>query len=86
MAVMAVLLTASIGMPGDGDHAMQATRLPMRITLVMAMMAMMAAVGSLATGSAALRLGRQPGVAIAALTLLLVVLLLSGLSLLGLMA
>ncbi|KHS06840.1 MULTISPECIES: hypothetical protein [Xanthomonas] len=83
---MAVLLTASIGMPGDGDHAMQATRLPMRITLVMAMMAMMAAVGSLATGSAALRLGRQPGVAIAALTLLLVVLLLSGLSLLGLMA
>lgn len=86
MAVMAVLLTASIGMPGDGDHAMQATRLPMRITLVMAMMVMMAAVGSLATGSAALRLGRQPGVAIAALTLLLVVLLLSGLSLLGLMA
>ncbi|KGU57691.1 membrane protein [Xanthomonas phaseoli pv. phaseoli] len=83
---MAVLLTASIGMPGDGDHAMQATRLPMRITLVMAMMVMMAAVGSLATGSAALRLGRQPGVAIAALTLLLVVLLLSGLSLLGLMA
>lgn len=86
MAVMAVLLTASIGMPGDGDHAMQATRLPMRITLVMAMMAMMAAVGSLATGSAALRLGRQPGMAIVALTLLLVVLLLSGLSLLGLMA
>ncbi|OOW88410.1 hypothetical protein Xvtw_00965 [Xanthomonas campestris pv. vitiswoodrowii] len=86
---MAVLLTASIGMPGDGDHAMQATRLPMRITLVMAMMAMMAmmaAIGSLATGSAALRLGRQPGMAIAALTLLLVVLLLSGLSLLGLMA
>ncbi|MFA1261746.1 hypothetical protein ACDI97_10035 [Xanthomonas axonopodis pv. fascicularis] len=83
---MAVLLTASIGMPGDGDHAMQATRLPMRITLVMAMMAMMAAVGSLATGSAALRLGRQPGMAIVALTLLLVVLLLSGLSLLGLMA
>ncbi|AAM36585.1 hypothetical protein J155_01862 [Xanthomonas citri pv. citri] len=83
MAVMAVLLTASIGMPGDGDHAMQATRLPMRITLAVAMMA---AVGSLATGSAALRLGRQPGVAIAALTLLLVVLLLSGLSLLGLMA
>ncbi|CEH39653.1 conserved exported hypothetical protein [Xanthomonas citri pv. citri] len=33
-----------------------------------------------------MRLGRQPGVAIAALTLLLVVLLLSGLSLLGLMA
>ncbi|CCG35117.1 putative membrane protein [Xanthomonas citri pv. mangiferaeindicae LMG 941] len=83
MAVMAVLLTASIGMPGDGDHAMQATRLPMRITLAVAMMA---AVGSLATGSAALRLARQPGVAIAALTLLLVVLLLSGLSLLGLMA
>lgn len=83
MAVMAVLFTASVGMPGDGDHAMQATRLPMRITLLMAMLA---AVGSLATGSAALRFGRQPGAAIAALILLLVVLLLSGVSLLGLMA
>lgn len=83
MAAMAVLFTASIGMPGDGDHAMQATRLPMRITLIMATMAV---VSSLATGSAALRLSRQPGAAIAALILLLVLLLLSGLSLLGLMA
>ncbi|KGE52609.1 hypothetical protein WCN79_14080 [Xanthomonas axonopodis pv. vasculorum] len=70
-------------MPGDGDHAMQVTRLPMRITLTMATIA---AVGSLATGSAALRLGRQPGEAIAALILLLLLLPLSGLSLLGLMA
>ncbi|WP_017166237.1 hypothetical protein [Xanthomonas phaseoli] len=78
---MAVLFSASIGMPGDGDHAMQATRLPLRIT---AIMATTAAVG--VTGSAALRLGRQPGAAIAALILLLILLLLSGVSLLGLMA
>ncbi|WP_017169875.1 hypothetical protein [Xanthomonas phaseoli] len=80
---MAVLFSASIGMPGDGDHAMQATRLPLRIT---AIMATTAAAGSLVTGSAALRLGRQPGAAIAALILLLILLLLSGVSLLGLMA
>ncbi len=49
MVGVVFLFAASIGMPGDGDHAMQATRLPMRITLTMATIA---AVGSLATGSA----------------------------------
>lgn len=33
-AVMAFLAAASFGMPGDGSHAMQATRTPMLVTLV----------------------------------------------------
>ncbi|AEQ96902.1 hypothetical protein XOC_2795 [Xanthomonas oryzae pv. oryzicola BLS256] len=82
MAVMVVLFTASIGMPGDGNQAMQATWVPMLITW---MVAAISATGGLIAGPVALRLARQPGAAVLALVLLLL-LLLVGLSLLGLMA
>ncbi|UXA52893.1 hypothetical protein M0D46_20695 [Xanthomonas prunicola] len=34
LAVLALLFTASTGMPGDGNQAMQATRMPMLVTLL----------------------------------------------------
>lgn len=83
MAAMTFLVAASIGMPGDGDHAMQATRIPMLVTLLLAAVAI---TGCLIAGPLALRLARQSGAAIVALVLLFVLLLLCGLSLLGLMA
>ncbi|MBB4596976.1 hypothetical protein FHR62_001621 [Xanthomonas arboricola] len=83
MAAMVFLVAASIGMPGDGDHAMQATRVPMLVTLLLAAVAI---TSCLIAGSLALRLARQSGAAIFALVLLSVLLLLSGLPLLGLMA
>nr|WP_230595234.1 hypothetical protein [Xanthomonas vasicola] len=83
MAVMVVLFTVSVGVPGDGDHVMQATRVPMLITLVVAAIA---TVSCLVAGPVALRLARQTGAAVLALILLLLLLLLFGLSLPGLMA
>ncbi|APP85188.1 hypothetical protein ABQZ99_008745 [Xanthomonas hortorum pv. vitians] len=83
MAVMAFLVTASIGMPGDGSHAMQTTRIPMLVTLVVAALVTL---GGLIAGPMALWLRRQPAAAVVGLALLLVFVLLFGLSLLGLMA
>ncbi|NIJ90883.1 hypothetical protein FHR49_003714 [Xanthomonas campestris] len=54
LAVMAFLVTASIGMPGDGNHAMQATRVPMFVTLLVGALV---AIGGF---------GRQPGRVLAA--------------------
>ncbi|MCW1977289.1 hypothetical protein [Xanthomonas campestris] len=82
-AVMAFLAAASFGMPGDGSHAMQATRTPMLVTLVVGALVTL---GGLVAGPLALRLGRQPVAAAMGLASLLFLLLLFGLSLLGVMA
>lgn len=71
------------GMPGDGSHAMQATRTPMLVTLVVGALVTL---GGLVAGPLALRLGRQPVAAAMGLASLLFLLLLFGLSLLGVMA
>ena len=83
LAVMAFLVAASIGMPGDGSHAMQATRIPMLVTLVVGALL---TVACLIASPAAFWLRRQPAAAAIALALLLVLLLLFGLSALGLRA
>ncbi|MGV7194392.1 hypothetical protein [Xanthomonas cannabis] len=83
LAVMAFLVTASIGMPGDGNHAMQATRVPMFVTL---WAGALVALGGFVASPVAFSLRRQPGAAAMGLALLLLLLLLSCLSLLGLKA
>lgn len=83
LAVMAFLVTASIGMPGDGNHAMQATRVPMFVTLLVGALV---AIGGCVASPVAFSLRRQPGAAAMGLALLLLLLLLSCLSLLGLKA
>ncbi|WP_211161792.1 hypothetical protein [Xanthomonas campestris] len=83
LAVMALLVTASIGMPGDGNQAMQATRIPMFVTLLVGALV---SVGGLAASPVAFSLRRQPGAAAMGLALLMLLLLLFCLSLLGLKA
>ncbi|MEA9565029.1 hypothetical protein [Xanthomonas sp. WHRI 8932A] len=83
LAVMAFLVTASIGMPGDGSHAMQATRIPMFVTLLVGALVTL---GGLVASSVAFSQRRQPGAAAMGLALLLLLLLLFCLSLLALKA
>lgn len=83
LAVMAFLVTASIGMPGDGNQAMQATRIPMFVTLLAGALV---TVAGLVVSPVALSLRRQPGAAALGLGLLLLLLLLFCMSLLGLRA
>ncbi|WP_115527597.1 MULTISPECIES: hypothetical protein [Xanthomonas] len=83
LAVMAFLVTASIGMPGDGSHAMQATRIPMFVTLLVGVLVTL---GGLVASPVAFSQRRQPGAAAMGLTLLLLLLLLFCLSLLALKA
>ncbi|MCS3746454.1 dipeptide/tripeptide permease [Xanthomonas arboricola] len=83
LAVMAFLVTASIGMPGDGNHAMQATRTPMLVTLLTGALLTL---GGLVASPVAFSLRRQPGAAATGLALLLLLLLLFCASLPGLRA
>jgi hypothetical protein len=83
LAVLALLFTASIGMPGDGNQAMQATRMPMLVTLLTGALLTL---GGLVASPVAFSLRRQSGAAAIALALLLLLLLLFGLSLLALRA
>ncbi|WP_238319552.1 hypothetical protein [Xanthomonas maliensis] len=76
-------MAASIGMPGDGSHALQATRVPMLLALPAAALATL---GALVASPLAFGLQRQPGAAAIGLALLLVPLVVCGLPLLGLMA
>ncbi|KQR18659.1 hypothetical protein ASF90_00290 [Xanthomonas sp. Leaf148] len=80
---MAFLVTASIGMPGDGSHAMQATRIPMFVTLLVGALVTL---GGLVASPVAFSQRRQPGAAAMGLALLLLLLLLFCLSLLALKA
>ncbi|MEA9556465.1 hypothetical protein VC273_11235 [Xanthomonas nasturtii] len=72
LAVMAFLVTASIGMPGDGSHAMQATRIPMFVTLLVGALVTL---GGLVASPVAFSQRRQPGAAAMGLALLLLLLL-----------
>ncbi|WP_324250437.1 hypothetical protein [Xanthomonas vesicatoria] len=83
LAVMAFLAAASVGMPGDGSHAMQATRIPMLVTLLVGALVTL---GCLVASPVAFSLRRQPGAAAMGLGLLLLLLLLFCLALLGLRA
>ncbi|PPU64740.1 hypothetical protein XcodCFBP4690_07760 [Xanthomonas codiaei] len=83
LAVMVLLVTASIGMPGDGNQAMQATRIPMLVTLLAGALA---TVGGLVASPVAFSLRRQPGAAAMGVALLLLLLLLFCVSLPGLRA
>ncbi len=83
LAVTAFLVTASIGMPGDGNHAMQATRMPMLVTFLTGALLTL---GGLVAGPVAFSLRRQPGAAATGLALLLLLLLLFCASLPGLRA
>ncbi|MCC8560418.1 hypothetical protein G8D12_10250 [Xanthomonas vesicatoria] len=83
LAVMAFLAAASVGMPGDGSHAMQATRIPMLATLLVGALVTL---GCLVASPIAFSLRRQPGAAAMGLALLLLLLLLFCLALLGLRA
>ncbi|MEG2805331.1 hypothetical protein [Stenotrophomonas sp.] len=64
--MLTVLVMASVGMPGDGSHAMQATAPYLTVTLVLGATTLL---GSVIASVLALRLHRQAGGGVAALLL-----------------
>ena len=64
--MLTVLVMASVGMPGDGSHAMQATAPYLYITLALGGTALL---GSVIASVLALRLRRQAGGGVSALVL-----------------
>ncbi|MCD0246399.1 hypothetical protein JWH11_12260 [Xanthomonas melonis] len=80
-ALLAVVFTASISMPGDGSHALQSTRSAGLLVLAVAATTTLCC---LIASPAALRWQRQPAAGAIALALLVSVLVLFGLTLLGL--
>jgi hypothetical protein len=65
--MLAFLVLASVGMPGDGDHALRATRIPLLITLCIGVLLTL---GCLVASVLSLRLPQRPAAGIAALALL----------------
>lgn len=65
--MLAFLVLASVGMPGDGDHALRATRIPLLITLSIGVLVTL---GCLVASVLSLRLPQRPAAGIAALALL----------------
>ncbi|MBD7955734.1 hypothetical protein H9654_16170 [Stenotrophomonas sp. Sa5BUN4] len=65
--MLAFLVLASVGMPGDGDHALRATRIPLLITLSIGALVTL---GCLVATVLSLRLPQRPAAGIAALALL----------------
>ena len=65
--MLAFLVLASVGMPGDGDHALRATRIPLLITLSIGALVTL---GCLVASVLSLRLPQRPAAGIAALALL----------------
>lgn len=65
--MLAFLVLASVGMPGDGNHAMQATRIPLLLTLSIGVLV---TVGCLVASVLSLRLPQRPAAGIASLALL----------------
>ncbi|MFK3845260.1 hypothetical protein CXF96_12810 [Stenotrophomonas sp. Betaine-02u-21] len=65
--MLAFLVLASVGMPGDGDHALRATRIPLLITLCIGVLVTL---GCLVASVLSLRLPQRPAAGIAALALL----------------
>ncbi|WP_349986473.1 hypothetical protein ABRP17_002380 [Stenotrophomonas sp. WHRI 8082] len=64
---LAFLVAASVGMPGDGDHAMRATRVPLFITVAFGGLVV---IGCLIASVLSLRLPQRPAGGAAALALL----------------
>lgn len=65
--MLAFLVLASVGMPGDGDHALRATRIPLLITLSIGVLV---TIGCLVASVLSLRLPQRPAAGIASLALL----------------
>lgn len=65
--MLAFLVLASVGMPGDGDHALRTTRIPLLITLSIGVLVTL---GCLVASVLSLRLPQRPAAGIAALALL----------------